>query len=142
MTSPDSGARDWYRGGVARHYADHGAEYANPHAPIVHELLQRLVTTWTLDLTHVLDLAAGAGEVTVALQKHAKRIDGIDPFTGDAYRRSTGQPCEALSFEQIAAGACAIAPIHWSSVRSRCTCVRRRCCHNSGWNWRRCRRPC
>jgi hypothetical protein len=104
-------ARDWYREGVASHYREHGRDYANPHAPIVRALLDDVVPRWSLDLAHVLDLACGAGEVTVALRDsvslrdRATRIDGIDPFTGDAYRRATGQPCEPISFEQIAAGA-------------------------------------
>jgi hypothetical protein len=99
------GARDWYRGGVAAHYRAHGRDYANPHAPIIRSLLIDVTTRWSLDLSHVLDLACGAGEVTVSLQSLAAHIAGIDPFTGDAYTRNTGLPCESLTFEQIASGA-------------------------------------
>jgi len=33
------------------------------------------------------------------------RISAIDPYTHVAYTKRTGAPCEALTFEQIAAGA-------------------------------------
>ena len=70
---------------------------------------------WTTDrargaqfLAHVLDLAAGSGEVSLALSPQAKtqamRLSAIDPFTSQAYETRTGRPCEAMTFEQIAAG--------------------------------------
>lgn len=99
------GARNWYREGVAAHYRAHGHDYTNPHAAVVCALLNDAAGRWSLDLSHVLDLACGAGEVTLSLVDRARRIDGIDPFTGDAYTRATGLPCEPLTFEQIAGGA-------------------------------------
>lgn len=49
-----------------------------------------------------MDLACGSGEVTLALP--GTHVEGIDPFTGDAYCNRTGQEAEALSFEDIAVG--------------------------------------
>jgi hypothetical protein len=63
----------------------------------------------------VLDLAAGSGEVTLALRElGAARVDGVDPFTFGAYLSRTGQPAERLTFEDVAAGA--LAGRHYSLV--------------------------
>src|SRR5690606_31740148 len=62
-------------------------------------------------LSQVLDLAAGSGEITLALRQATQgraetaTIQGCDPYTGEAYRTRTGSPCEPLSFEAIADGA-------------------------------------
>ena len=94
--------------GTREFYERHGDEYRNPHEPIVRRLLEVAVATWQLDLSAVLDLACGSGEVTLTLAAlGATRIDGIDPFTGDAYRTRTGRAAEAITFEAIAAGALA-----------------------------------
>ncbi|MGC4031852.1 MAG: hypothetical protein QM754_09000 [Tepidisphaeraceae bacterium] len=42
--------------------------------------------------------------MTLALGSRAGRIDAIDPYTGSAYSRRVGRPCERMSFEEIAAG--------------------------------------
>jgi hypothetical protein len=92
--------------GVERFYRAHGQDYANPHAPIVHELIALCVGGWSLDLSRVLDLAAGAGEATHALLScGAQEIAAVDPYTVDAYRKATGRDCRAISFEQIESGA-------------------------------------
>ena len=50
----------------------------------------------------------GSGEATLALRElSAKEVDGIDPFTNEAYLARTGRAAEAFSFEQIASGAIA-----------------------------------
>lgn len=91
--------------GVEEYYSKFGSEYRNPHEPIIAEVLREAVSRWSLDLSNVLDLACGSGEVTLALgELGARRIDGVDPFTAEAYQARTGQPAEASSFEQIAAG--------------------------------------
>jgi SAM-dependent methyltransferase len=100
----EGGARDWYREGPASYYRDHGATYANPHAPIVAECLSEAIVRWKLDLSCVLDLACGAGEVTVAIRDRCGSVAGIDPFTHEAYTRATGLPCELMSFEAISTG--------------------------------------
>ena len=106
-TMPNS-ARDWYEDGVADHYRAHGASYRNPHAEIIDRCLEIAVSKWSLKLERVLDLAAGAGEFTLALERATKRtltIDACDAFTMQAYRDQTGRACKQLSFEQIAGGA-------------------------------------
>ena len=101
--------------GVEGYYLAHGATYRNPHEDGVCGVLTMAVATWTLDLSHVLDLACGSGEATLALRElGADRIDGIDPFTGVAYQARVGQPAEAIRFEDIAAGA--LAGRTWSTV--------------------------
>lgn len=91
--------------GVRQYYETHGAAYRNPHEPIIRELLALAVQTWRLDLNHVLDLACGSGEVTLALRPlGAGSIEGIDPFTAQAYQARTGQTADPFTFEQIASG--------------------------------------
>ena len=101
--------------GVEGYYLAHGDTYRNPHEDGVRGVLTMAVATWTLDLSHVLDLACGSGEATLALRElGADRIDGIDPFTGVAYEARVGQPAESVRFEDIAAAA--LAGRTWSTV--------------------------
>lgn len=95
--------------GPEHYYKSHGHNYRNPHEPIIANLIVRVVKDWPVDLSHVLDLAAGSGEATLAIRElnSAAQIDAIDPYTSAAYQSRTGQTCEAISFEQIAAGALA-----------------------------------
>ena len=85
-------------------YEQFGADYRNPHEPVVQDLIAKIANQWPLDVSHVLDLAAGSGEASLALTPWAKDIAAIDPFTAAAYEARTGRPCENMSFEQIAAG--------------------------------------
>jgi hypothetical protein len=92
--------------GVEGYYARFGSQYRNPHEPVIREVLRAAVGRWHLDLTRVLDLACGSGEVTLALRElGCAEIEGIDPHTGEAYLARTGQRAETFSFEQIAGGA-------------------------------------
>lgn len=87
-------------------YRARGGAYRNPHEAQVRHSLEMSVRDWKLDLSRVLDLAAGSGEVTLALRElGAGQIDAIDPFTFEAYERRTGQPAGRQTFEQIATGA-------------------------------------
>jgi len=91
---------------VERFYAEHGAEYANLHEEALRGVIRTAVERWRPDLSHVLDLACGSGEATLALRElGAQAVAGIDPYTQAAYQARTGQAAEALSFEAIAAGA-------------------------------------
>src|SRR5262245_9963803 len=73
--------------GVTEFYTEHGAAYRNPHEAAIREVLQVVVPRWQLDLTRVLDLACGSGEVTLALRElGAAAIEGVDPYTGAAYQ--------------------------------------------------------
>jgi len=102
----DSIRAQYARYGAQGYYEQFGAHYRNPHELAVRRAMHAAVAAWELDLTHVLDLACGSGEVTLALRGlGARAIDGLDPFTGAAYQARTGQPAEALSFEAIAGGA-------------------------------------
>jgi hypothetical protein len=99
---------EYERLGPSAYYLLHGHAYRNPHEPIVQRALNLAAERWSPNLAHVLDLAAGSGEVTQALRAlGAARIDGVDPFTYEAYRQRTGSPAERFSFEAIAAGALA-----------------------------------
>lgn len=92
--------------GVENYYAQFGVEYRNPHEPIIAEVLREAVSRWSPDISSVLDLACGSGEISLALRElGAEHIDGIDPFTGEAYLARTGKHAEAFRFEDVAAGA-------------------------------------
>ena len=103
----DSIRAQYVRYGAQGYYEQFGAHYRNPHELAVRRAIHAAVAAWDLDLTRVLDLACGSGEVTLALRERwrAGAIDGLDPFTGAAYQARTGQAAEALSFEAIAGGA-------------------------------------
>lgn len=90
---------------VAGYYSSFGDSYRNPHEPIIARLLPRVALEWQLDLSHVLDLACGSGEVTLALRELGASVAGMDPYTQVAYLERTGSVAEAFSFEDIAAGA-------------------------------------
>jgi SAM-dependent methyltransferase len=104
-----SGIRGQYeRHGSDGYYRRFGRDYRNPHEPVVRESILSAVQLWKPDLSRVLDLAAGSGEATLALREAgAGRIDGIDPYTFEAYLRRTGCAAERMTFDQIAAGALA-----------------------------------
>lgn len=97
---------EYEKHGVRGYYQEFGAAYRNPHELAVRQALHAAVATWALDLSRVLDLACGSGEVTLALREvGAGQIDGVDPYTAQAYRARTGASAEPLSFEAVAAGA-------------------------------------
>lgn len=86
-------------------YDKFGDEYKNPHELIIQQIIEVAVKKWQLDLHKVLDLACGSGEVTLALKNlGASDIDGIDPYTYNAYLKRTGQSAERYTFEEIASG--------------------------------------
>ena len=91
--------------GVTGFYASSGATYRNPHEMIIRRLLHQVCLEWDCDLSDVLDLACGSGEVTLGLRELGANTSGIDPFTGAAYLERTGLTAEALSFDDICAGA-------------------------------------
>lgn len=109
QTDETVGIRHQYKEhGVEGYYSQFGDDYRNPHEPIIREVILEAVRYWKLNITRVLDLACGSGEVTLVLrQLGSQQIDGVDPHTGEAYLARTGQQAEAISFEQIAAGALA-----------------------------------
>jgi SAM-dependent methyltransferase len=92
--------------GVRGFYQHYGEAYRNPHEAAIHLALHTGLSCWQLDLSRVLDLACGSGEVTLALQAlGCTSIEGIDPYTAEAYRARTGKLAEPVTFEQISEGA-------------------------------------
>ncbi|CAG9466159.1 unnamed protein product [Pedinophyceae sp. YPF-701] len=91
--------------GPQKFYETHGSTYRNPHEEAIRAALQQAVATWAPRMDTVLDLACGSGEATLALEQlGAAHVDGMDPYTCEAYRARTGRPCEALSFEDVGRG--------------------------------------
>ena len=107
--SPARSIRSFYEQyGADAYYEMQGSAYRNPHEPIIVQLLADTLLKESLDMSHVLDLAAGTGEVTLALRGlGADKITGIDPFTADAYAMRTGTEAERFTFADVAAGALA-----------------------------------
>src|SRR5579864_2312161 len=104
--APAAIRHEYERNGVEGFYRDRGASYRNPHEPGVRRTLEIVTREWPVDLSCVLDLAAGSGEVTLALQGlGAGEIAAIDPFTYEAFGRRTGRTAGRQTFEQIADGA-------------------------------------
>ncbi|KAB8140885.1 class I SAM-dependent methyltransferase [Chloroflexia bacterium SDU3-3] len=105
----DESVRHAYqRYGVEGFYRTQGDTYRNPHEAALRRAIAAVARAHRLDLGHVLDLACGSGEATLALRElGAAQVDGADPYTARAYQERTGQPAEPLSFEDVAAGAMA-----------------------------------
>ncbi|GIW75567.1 MAG: hypothetical protein KatS3mg104_0630 [Phycisphaerae bacterium] len=93
--------------GPRQYYQKYGFSYRNPHEPIIRELIRQILLTWDPDCSFGLDLAAGSGEVTLAVRdvRPKSLLEGVDPYTHLLYTTRTGLPCLPLSFEDIAAGA-------------------------------------
>lgn len=92
--------------GVEGFYQRFGGSYRNPHERAIRAALRAASDRWSLPLGPILDLACGSGEVTLALRELGHTdIQGIDPYTHQAYAERTGQAAEQYTFEQIAAGA-------------------------------------
>lgn len=108
MASTEAIRKQYERHGVQGFYERDGASYRNPHEEGIQAALRSCISRWTLSLQRTLDLACGSGEVTLALlDLGCDGIEGLDPFTGDAYYRRTGRKARELSFEGIAEGALA-----------------------------------
>ncbi len=98
--------KEYEQHGVRGYYEEHGKQYRNPHEAAIRTALHAGFSRWQVDLSRVLDLACGSGEVTLVLQElGCMDISGIDPYTVEAYRTRTGRQAEAFTFEQIGDGA-------------------------------------
>lgn len=103
---PPSIRGEYVESGVAGFYATKGDNYRNPHEDCARFALAKAVARWSPDLSRVLDLACGSGEMTLELRDlGATETVGVDPYTGKAFRKRTGDEALALSFAQIADGA-------------------------------------
>jgi len=91
--------------GVEEFYQQQGATYRNPHEAIVGKILAQGLGGVLREGLPVLDLACGSGEVTLALRQLGwEDIQGIDPYTQQAYLERTGQVAEGYRFEEIEQG--------------------------------------
>lgn len=90
--------------GPKAYYAGRGHAYRNPHEGLIGVAVRELVGAYGLDVSNVLDLAAGSGEVTRVVVEMGGKAEGIDPYTHEAYRARTGRVCERMTFEEIAGG--------------------------------------
>ncbi|TPX56054.1 hypothetical protein PhCBS80983_g04819 [Powellomyces hirtus] len=148
--------------GVENYYANVAETYRNPHAEGVRNVVAGWMDTWAAhhapsqqeDLkkegpasdprgVRILDLAAGSGEVTEALDIWTKRrasgtkgrrnrpgpqissppppplllqITATDPYTGPAYTTRTSLPCLPLSFSDISNGLLPETPTPYAHV--------------------------
>jgi len=104
----DTAVRHGYeKYGVVGYYAQFGSDYRNPHEEQLSEIVLQLVERWSLQpAERILDLACGSGEVTHALETAGfRKINGIDPYTAEAYERRMGRPIYGRwTFQQIADG--------------------------------------
>jgi hypothetical protein len=108
VKEPASIRGEYERLGAERFYRESGAGYRNPHEAGIVAVIDEAMRRWRPDLSDVLDLAAGSGEITMMLRnRKAAKVSGVDPFTFEAYENRTGQMAERFSFEQIADGAMA-----------------------------------
>jgi hypothetical protein len=107
--TPDRAIRaEYVRHGAPEYYRAHAKDYVNPHELEIAQAVAMAVERWRLDLSHVLDLAAGTGEATLALRAlGATNVDGCEPFLFEQYENRTGRSAERFRFEDIAAGALA-----------------------------------
>jgi len=72
---------------------------------VIGELIKTIVCDWPICTDNVLDLACGSGEVTLALINCGIiSVNGIDPYTENAYRTRTGKEAGKLTFAQISNG--------------------------------------
>ena len=104
--SDDAIRNQYAQHGVETYYREQGASYRNPHEAIIRQCVALALSRWMLNPQHVLDLACGSGEVTLAIRDlHPEsHIVGLDPFTGDAYRARTQNPALPYRFEEVAQG--------------------------------------
>ncbi len=89
--------------GVENYYEQFGKDYHNPHYLQIEALIERNLEKF--DLSHVLDLCCGSGEVSIILQKHNCLTSACDPFTQAAFSRKIGRTCWGYSFDDIIKGA-------------------------------------
>jgi len=93
--------------GVNGYYSQYGSDYRNPHEDRLKIIVRQLVEKWNIKPTErILDLACGSGEITLILRQLGfQYINGIDPYTSEAYEKRVGNPIHAKwTFEQIADG--------------------------------------
>lgn len=91
--------------GVEDFYKKKGKEYINPHLKDIEQSIKTIVDSGTVDLSNVLDLASGTGEVTNILNNLGYyKIEATDPYMWKEYEDNTGYKCMKFSFSDIQKG--------------------------------------
>lgn len=91
--------------GVEDFYKKKGKEYINPHLKNIEQSIKIIVDSGTVDLSNVLDLASGTGEVTNILNNLGYyKIEATDPYMWKEYEDNTGYKCMKFSFSDIQKG--------------------------------------
>ncbi|MDM8559184.1 hypothetical protein [Candidatus Parabeggiatoa sp. HSG14] len=91
--------------GVKAFYKNFGNSYRNPHEAVIFKIIETVHNDYQIDFTKVLDLACGSGEVTLALETLGyTNVEGIEPYTYNAYFERTGKHAEKYCFEEIEQG--------------------------------------
>jgi len=91
--------------GVEDFYKKKGKEYKNPHLEDIKKSIKTIVDSGRVNLSKVLDLAAGTGEVTNILNDLGYYdIEATDPYLFKEYEDNTGYKCMKYSFEDIQQG--------------------------------------
>jgi len=88
-------------------YQKFGDDYRNPQEADVRKVLELAIAAINPPIKDnlILDLACGSGEVTLTLTNLGyPNIEGIDPYTYNAYYQRTGKTAETYTFEDIANG--------------------------------------
>lgn len=119
--------------GPQAYYASHGASYRNPHEPAIAAALILALTEWSellSPLRHVLDLACGSGEASLAFKSwlvgrdarftgnmdSGPHLEAADPHTNLAYERRVGSAAHKWSFEDISSGLFEREGLTWDAV--------------------------
>ncbi len=91
--------------GVQTFYQNFGNSYRNPHEATIFKVIKAVHSRYQPDFAKVLDLACGSGEVTLALKALGYTdVDGVEPYTFNAYFERTGKRAKLYHFEEIEQG--------------------------------------
>lgn len=91
--------------GVEDFYKKKGNEYINPHLGDIEKSVRRIDHNSFVDMSNVLDLACGTGEVTNILNDlDYYNIEGVDLYLCNEYEKNTEYKCTELSFQDIQQG--------------------------------------
>jgi SAM-dependent methyltransferase len=104
-TQPPTIRHAYQKYGVQTFYQHFGEDYRNPHEASIIKVIEGMLSVYQFDLSKVLDLACGSGEVTLALKALGYNdVEGVEPYTFKAYFERTGQDAEQYCFEEIEQG--------------------------------------
>lgn len=88
--------------GVDDFYIKNGDKYINPHFNDIKKSIEKIINSNIIDLSSVLDLSAGTGEVSsVLINNGITNIDATEPFLCNEYEKNIGQKCIRYTFKNI-----------------------------------------